>query len=66
MKTTVLTLASLFLFGFLAAGCSTVSRLDTEFEEEMTRIEYMSPDEKAALEEEGKVERQIEWKGYED
>jgi len=50
MKTTVLTLASLFLFGFLAAGCATVSQLDTEYEEEMTRVEKMSPEEKEEFE----------------
>lgn len=50
MKSTVLTLASLFFFGFLAAGCSTVSRLNTEYEEEMTRVEKMSPEEKAEFE----------------
>lgn len=64
MKTTVLTLASLFLFGFLAAGCATVDRLNAEYEEETTRIEKMSPEEKADFEknkhEEEKWERGLQ------
>jgi uncharacterized protein YceK len=40
-------LALLLLVGFLASGCATVSRLNAEYEEEMTRVENMSPEERA-------------------
>ena len=50
MKTGVMTLAMVLLVGFIAAGCATVSRLDTEYEEEAARLETMSPEEKAEFE----------------
>ena len=52
---------SLSLFG---ASCATVSRLNEEFEEEMTRIERLSPEEKAELEKNKHEEEKIEMKGY--
>ncbi|MGE5216826.1 MAG: hypothetical protein ACM3SP_07480 [Chloroflexota bacterium] len=50
MKTGVMTLALVFFVGFLAAGCATVSRLNTEYEEESARFEAMSPEEQAEFE----------------
>ena len=44
------TLALLLLVGFLGSGCATVSRLNAEYEEELIRIEQMSPEEKADFE----------------
>ena len=44
-------LLAALLFGmFLASSCATVNRLNTEAEEEMTRVEKMSPEEKAEFE----------------
>lgn len=64
MKTGARTFALLLLLGLLGAGCSTVSQLSTEYEEEMTRIENLSPEEKAAFEEEKRLQETIEMKGY--
>lgn len=41
------TLALLLLLGFFASGCATMSRLNAEYEEELVRIEQMTPEEKA-------------------
>jgi hypothetical protein len=65
MKTGVKTLAVLLLLGLFGSSCATVSRLDAEFEEETTRIEQMSPEEKAELENARRVEEHIDWLGYE-
>jgi len=54
-------LAMLLLVGWFVSACATVDRLNAEFEEEMARVETMSPEEKAAFEEREK----IEWRGYE-
>ena len=50
MKTGVMTLAMVLLVSFLAAGCATVGRLNSEYEEEMLRVETMSEEEKAEFE----------------
>jgi len=50
MKTGVMTLAMVLLVSFLAAGCATVSRLNSEYEEEVLRVETMSAEEKAEYE----------------
>ena len=47
MKTAVQTLIVLFLVGSVISGCSTVSRVSTENQEELSRVEKMSPQEKA-------------------
>jgi hypothetical protein len=65
MKTGVKTLGVLLLLGLFGSSCATVSRLDAEFEEETTRIEQMSPEEKAELEKARRVEDHIDWLGYE-
>lgn len=61
MKTGSLAVALLFLVGFLGAGCATVDRLNTEYEEEMTRIENMTPEEKAEFEKAQHEEEKLEW-----
>ena len=58
MKTTVKTLALLLLVGFLSSSCATVSRLNAEYEEELVRIEQMSPEEKAEFE---KARHERDW-----
>ena len=50
MKTGVMSLAMVLLVSFLAAGCATVSRLNTEYEEEMAGVETMSAEEKVDFE----------------
>jgi outer membrane lipoprotein-sorting protein len=61
MKTMVKTLALLVLLGFLGSGCATVSRLNAEYEEEMTRVETMSPEEKAEWEKAHEEREKINW-----
>jgi hypothetical protein len=51
MKTKVMMLAVLLLVGLLGSSCATISRLNTEYEEEMTRVETLSPEEKGVYEE---------------
>lgn len=51
MKTKVMMLAVLLLVGLLGSSCATISRLNTEYEEEMTRVETLSPEERAVYEE---------------
>jgi hypothetical protein len=55
MKTKVMMLAVLLLVGLLGSSCATISRLNTEYEEEMTRVETLSPEEKAVYEEGTKI-----------
>ena len=50
MKTAVQTLIVLFLVGSVVSGCSTVSRVSKENQEELSRVEKMSPQEKAEWE----------------
>ena len=64
MKTTVKALALLLLAGFLASGCATVSRLNAEYEEEMARVEKMSPEEKAEWERTQQENEKINWNEY--
>ena len=64
MKATVKLLAVLFVVGLLGSSCATVSGLNTEYEEETTRVENMSPQEKAAWENEQHENFMIDMKGY--
>jgi hypothetical protein len=50
MKTVAKMMAMLFLAGFFASSCATIEKLNTEYEEEMTRVEKMTPEEKTAWE----------------
>jgi uncharacterized protein YceK len=64
MKTTAKTLALLLLVGFLGSGCATVSKLNAEYEEELIRVEQMSPEAKAEWET-GRQEREkINWNEF--
>ena len=58
------TLALLLLVGFLGSGCATVSRLNAEYEEELVRIEQMSPEEKADFEKARQEREKINWNEY--
>ena len=64
MKTTVKMLALLLLAGVLASSCATVSRLNTEYEEEMTRVEKMSPEDKAEWERAQQEKEKINWNEF--
>jgi hypothetical protein len=64
MKTTVKTLVLLLLAGFLASSCSTVSRLNTEYEEENARIENMSPADRAAHDQERHENEKLYWSEF--
>ena len=63
MKTRMMALP-LFLAGFLVSSCATLDRLNTEYEEETTRVEKMTPQERADLEREQHEEFMIEMRGY--
>ena len=63
MKTKKL-LALLLLGGFLVSGCATVCGLNAEYEEEMTRVENMSEEEKAEWEKAHKEKEKINWNEY--
>lgn len=60
MKTTAKTLAVLLLVALFGSSCETVSRLNAEYEEEMVRIEKMSPEERAEWERAQHEKEQIE------
>lgn len=64
MKALAKTLAVLFLFGLLGMGCTTVSRLNAEYEEEMTRVETMTPEERAEWEKAQHEKEKINWNEY--
>jgi len=42
--------AWLLLVAFIGSGCAAMNRLNAEYEEEMTRIENLSPEDKAEWE----------------
>ena len=64
MKATVKMLALLIVAGFLASGCAAVSRINAEYEEEMVRVEKMTPEEKAEWNKQGN--EKINWNEYSD
>lgn len=45
MKARMMTLPLLLFVSFLASSCTTLNRLNTEYEEETTRAEQMTPEE---------------------
>ena len=66
MKTMAKLLAILFVIGLFGSSCATLDRLNTEAEEETTRVEQMTPQEKANWENEQHENYKIEMKGYFD
>ena len=64
MKTTAKMLALLLLVGFLGSGCATVSRLNAEYEEELIRVEQMSPEEKAQYDQDRQEREKINWNEF--
>lgn len=57
-------LALLLLVGLFGSSCATVSRLNAEYEEEMARVEKMSPEEKAEWEKVQHERDKINWNEY--
>ena len=57
-------LALLLLVGVLGSSCATVSRLNAEYEEEMARVEQMSPEQKAEWEQAQQEKQMIRWNEY--
>jgi hypothetical protein len=64
MKRLAKLLGVLFAVGLFSSSCATVDRLNSEAEEETARIEKMTPQEKAAWEQEQHEEFMIDMKGY--
>jgi outer membrane lipoprotein-sorting protein len=64
MKTTIKTLALVLLVGLFSSSCAAVSRLNTEYEEELARFEQMSPEEKAEFEQAQHEKEKINWNEY--
>jgi len=61
------TILALLVLAFLGSSCTTIDRLNTEYEEETTRVKQMSPEEKAAWEQQQRLDSKIEMRGiYED
>lgn len=50
MKITAKTLIVLFLAGLIGSSCSTVGRVSKENQEELSRVEKMTPEQKAEWE----------------
>ena len=64
MKARVMTLTPLLFAGLLVSSCATVDKLNTESEEETTRVERMSPQDKADWEKVQHENFMIDMKGY--
>ena len=61
------TILALLVLAFFGSSCNTMDRLNTEYEEETTRVKQMSPEEKAAWEQQQRLDSKIEMRGiYED
>ena len=61
------TILALLVLAFFGSSCTTMDRLNTEYEEETTRVKQMSPEEKAAWEQQQRLDSKIEMRGiYED
>jgi uncharacterized protein YceK len=64
MKTTTKMLVLLLLVGLLGSGCATVSKLNAEYEEELIRVEQMSPEQKAEWETNRQEREKINWNEF--
>jgi hypothetical protein len=57
-------LALLLLIGVFGSSCATISQLNAEYEEEMARVEQMSPEQKAEWEKAQQEKDTINWNEY--
>jgi hypothetical protein len=64
MAARVMTLPLVLLTGLLFSSCATLDRLNSEYEEETTRVEQMTPQQKADWERAQHEDFMIEMKGY--
>jgi hypothetical protein len=60
------TLLALLVLAFFGSSCTTMDRLNTEFEEESAHVTQMSPAERAEWEKQQHEDFRIEMKGYFD
>ena len=60
------TMLALLVLAFFGSSCSTMDRLNTEFEEESAQVTQMSPAERAEWEKQQHEDFRIEMKGYFD
>jgi len=60
------TILALLVLAFFGSSCTTMDRLNTEYEEETTRVKQMSPEEKAAWEKQQHQDSKIEMRGIYD
>ena len=60
------TILALLVLAFLGSSCTTMNRLSTEYEEETTRVKQMSPEEKAAWEQQQRLDFKIEMRGIDE
>jgi hypothetical protein len=60
------TMLAMLVLAFFGSSCTTMDRLNTEFEEETTHVTQMSPAERAEWEKQQHEDFRIEMKGYFD
>jgi hypothetical protein len=60
------TMLALLVLAFFGSSCTTMDRLNTEFEEESAQVTQMSPAERAEWEKQQHEDFRIEMKGYFD
>ena len=60
------TILALLVLAFFGSSCTTMDRLNTEYEEETTRVNQLNPMEKAEWEKQQHEDFRIEMKGYFD
>ena len=58
------TILALLVLTFFGSSCTTMDRLNTEYEEETARVKQMSPEEKAEWEKQQRGDFKIEMNGY--
>ena len=60
------TMLAVLVLAFFGSSCTTMDRLNTEFEEESAQVTQMSPAERAEWEKQQHEDFKIEMKGYFD
>jgi hypothetical protein len=58
------TMLALLVLAFFGSGCTTIDRLNSEYEEETARVKQMSPEQKAELEKQQREDFKVEMRGY--
>ena len=60
------TILAMLVVAFLGSSCTTMDRLNTEYEEESARVKEMSPAQQADWEKQQREDFKIEMRGYFD